>query len=58
MKRAEASRQNGVAGKLSRQNDRQRYRVRRETPVAAETLANQEAIRPSQQDASTTTRPT
>ncbi len=58
MKRPRASRQNEVEGNVLRQNERQQYKVRKDTPVWADTLENQAWIRPRQQEASTTTRPT
>jgi hypothetical protein len=58
MKRPRASRQNEVEGNVLRQNERQQYKVRKDTPVWADTLENQAWIRPRQQEASTTIRPT
>lgn len=58
MKRPRASRQNAVEGNVLRQNERQRCKVRTDTPVLADTLENQAWMRPRQQEARTTTRPT
>ncbi|XXG32173.1 MAG: hypothetical protein WJ306_06395 [Ferrovum myxofaciens] len=46
MKRPRASRQNEVEGNVLRQNERQRCKVRRDTPVLADTLENQAWMRP------------
>ncbi|XXG31953.1 MAG: hypothetical protein WJ306_05145 [Ferrovum myxofaciens] len=54
MKRPRASRQNEVEGNVLRQNERQRCKVRRDTPVLADTLENQAWMRPRQQEARTT----
>ncbi len=58
MKRPRASHQNEVEGNVLRQNERQRCKVRKDTPMLADILENQAWMRPWQQQAKTTTRPT